>query len=275
MLEDEKNIKVAISQFAGRLCDTDNNIADACRFCIEAGKKGAQLILFPEGSLNGNALKRDAQDFMLASEESFIAFQKISDQYNLTICIGFTTSLDDKLNNPFAIIQPNIVLKFQYKCARTSLEPEFLEAYSDDTRVIFEVDNVRIVIVICCEYGLARIDKVVADAKPDLILTPSAGHQKEIEPNIVVSKEFKEQFNGKFRAVVDGFATSTAQEGIARLTSNPLGFDGERWWPGNSFAISASGEVLHWLKGETFSKLPVNINSKIININCRRLNRQK
>ena len=37
--------------------------------------------------------------------------------------------------------------------------------------------------------------------------------------------------------------------GIARAGSNQLGFDGQTYWPGNSFAVDHTGETRLWLKG--------------------------
>jgi hypothetical protein len=34
-----------------------------------------------------------------------------------------------------------------------------------------------------------------------------------------------------------------------RAAANPIGFDGETYWPGNSYAVGADGKVYLWVKG--------------------------
>lgn len=53
----------------------------------------------------------------------------------------------------------------------------------------------------------------------------------------------------------EGCLTGNALRDPARqavLPEDPaaLGFDGETWWPGNGYAVSAKGEILAWVKGE-------------------------
>ena len=133
----------------GRLKKTKENMAKACTLVKDAAQKGARLVLFPEGCLNGNSFTQEKQDYMNADPSEFRMLQEMADRYNITVCIGFTAPLADKFNNAFAIIRPENGILFQFKCARSNQEPEFLASYEDEKRTIFEVDGVRTVIVIC------------------------------------------------------------------------------------------------------------------------------
>jgi len=262
----QKTLRVAIGQIVGNLGATSENVATACRVSHEAAQGGAKLILFPEGMLNGNALTREKQVFFPAEPEFFTSLQNVSDEMDIAICIGFTTPIEDKLNNAFAIIRPRKKLVFQYKCARTNTEPNFLKAYPNETRTLFNVDGVRIVICICCEYGQAKIQKAIAMADPDLILHPSAGYEKDGQPGSKLTAKTTHMLFQNFRSCVINATVDIAKLGIPKVSANPLGFDGEIWWPGNSYAISSDGEILLWLKGKTFSKDATDIRPKIVDI---------
>ncbi len=246
-----KFLPVAVAQMVGRLNNIKENMTTACSLCKKAARKGAKLILFPEGSINGNAFAIEHQDFLPTDPLEFSIFQDIADSCDITVCIGFTTPLADKLNNAFAIIRPEKEILFQYKCARTGQEPEFLAPYNDATRAVFEVNGVRIVIVICCEYGLPNIEKMIGSAAPDLLLHPSAGCLREDQVASGGNHEQKtEAFKKECLSVIKSAAAEVKRRGIPKICSNPVGFDGERFWPGNSFAIDKNGEIVLWMKGE-------------------------
>jgi len=236
---------------AGLLNSPKKNMAKACKLSAVAAEKGASLVLFPEGCLNGNAFTRSRQDSIPADPASFAKLQKISDKTGITICIGFTAPLEDKFNNAFAIIRPDRKILFQYKCARSSQEPEFLSAFKDAKRTVFEVDGVRTVISICCEYGLERIEESIKDASPKLILHPSAGCLRKDQ---VASGRSESQaarsFRKECRSGVERSAEEVRRRGIPKICANPIGFDGETFWPGNSFAVDGKGNIILWIPGE-------------------------
>ena len=57
-------------------------------------------------------------------------------------------------------------------------------------------------------------------------------------------------FSEECRGVVEKAAQQARLTGMPKAGANPLGFDGETWWPGNSYAVDARGEVVLWLPGE-------------------------
>ena len=216
----------------------------------EAAAAGARLVLFPEGCLNGNAMRREQQDSMLLEPAAFASLQATANKDDIVICVGFTVPVSDKMNNAFAIIQPAKPLLIQYKCWRSRLEPEFLMAWPDATRTVFEVDGVRCVISICCEYGMEWIDKAVHASDPDMILNPSAGSIKPDQVQFGEPTAATDQFRKDCSMFMDRAVESVKKTGLVKVSTNPLGFDGETWWPGNSYIVGGDGSVLVWRKGE-------------------------
>ena len=247
-------LRVAVAQTPGRLNATAENAAEVCRLSTEAADQGAKLILFPEGCVNGNSLAgAEQQARMPADEKAFSDLSHTARERGIAICAGFTTPFGEYLNNAFVIALSNGRVLFQYKAARSKTEPPFLGAWPDVARTVFEVDGVRIILSICSEYGVARVEEAVRQANPDLILHPSAGCMSEkflVRDGQPVSAE-TEAYVSASRQLVETASLEVARRGIPKVSANLIGFDGKTWWPGNSYAIGADGKILLWLPVET------------------------
>lgn len=247
------SLRIALGQMVSRLQDTAGNMAEAVRLSEEAARQGARLFLLPEGCLTGNALASPARQAVLPVDPGpFAPLAAAARRTGLTICAGFATPYDDKFNVVHAIVLPTGEVRFQRKSTRASTEPAFLAPWPDATRVPFEVDGVPAVVVVCSEMGGKAVMTAVAEVAPRLILHPSAGCMKPAELRRDGEPETPEAagFDASCRRVVDRAAERIREHGIARMGSNPVGFDGETWWPGNSYAVDAQGQVRLWLPGE-------------------------
>ncbi len=247
-------MKAAIGQMRTAPLDRPTeNMAEACRLAAEAGAAGASLLLLPEGCLTGNALKDPARQAVLpAKAEAFSPLSGIARKAGLTICAGFTLAVEGGFTVAHAIVRPDGAVLFQYKAFRASTEPAYLKAWPDPARTPFTVDGLGIVITICSEFGQPAVMEAVARYKPDVILHPSAGCMKEEEvwrPGRELTPAVRD-FSLNCRKVVDGAAKANIRTGITRLAANPVGHDGETWWPGNGYAVSGKGDILAWVEGE-------------------------
>jgi hypothetical protein len=88
-------------------------------------------------------------------------------------------------------------------------------------------------------------------AAPDLVLHSSAGHllKNEVIRETPPSRKALAAADKLMRGPPEGAAKDAARRGIPRLASNPIGFDGELYWPGNSYAVGADGRIYLWVKG--------------------------
>ncbi len=245
-------LKVAVGQFPPCLLDVPGNLKIAARLSETAAKHGAKLILLPEGCLTGNALSGpDKQAHLPLSADAFEPLQRIADRHGITICPGLATRLGETFTLVQAILRPGAPPLFQRKCFRANGEPSFLEAWPDPERVVFDVSGVRVVIKICSECACGIVVEQIERADPAIILFPSAGR---IEPENVIH-ETNEPDNGHtcsaagFDAVLTRNIDMVRNCGIPHLVSNPVGFDGETWWPGNSFILDGDGSVVARLAG--------------------------
>jgi predicted amidohydrolase len=245
-----ESLRVAIAEMVGKLDSTQENMAEACRLAEEAGKKKARLVLFPEGILTGNAFRVDKQAVMPAEPGRFAALQQIADKYDMTISIGFALPFGDKINMAQAIIRPGLAMLFQHKAAKAETEPGFLAPWPDPRREVFEVDGFKVVTMICSEFGFDHVVAAMNAENPDFVLHPSAGSSTEKEligdpPSEAALAEAGKSFKvPPTRAAADAMKRKTP-----RAAANPIGFDGETYWPGNSYAVGADGKVYLWVKG--------------------------
>ncbi|MBI3987888.1 MAG: carbon-nitrogen hydrolase family protein [Lentisphaerae bacterium] len=249
----KKMLRAASAQITGHLKDMNANVEDACRLSTEAAEQGARLIQFPEGCLTGNALTDPSHQPTLNLDERerpFVRLKEVAARHGIAICAGFTTRWGRKFNVVHAVIQPKGPVLFQRKAARASTEPVFLAPWPDLTRHFFEVDGVRCVNVICSEMGHAGVVDAVIIGRPQLILHCSAGCLPASQVlQRAPTPEEEAAMDKEMHGVVEGAAKATAKSGIPRLTANPVGFDGETYWPGNSYVVDGSGKVLLWIKG--------------------------
>jgi predicted amidohydrolase len=246
-------LRFAICQMLSKLNATEDNMAEACRLATEAAEQGAQLILLPEGCLTGNAISGPARQATLPTEPSALApLCAVSADKGITICAGFATPCGGMFNIVHAVVQPEGKVLFQHKAFRASTEPTFLTPWPRPERIVFYVGSVRVVIAICSEFGAPGIKEEMQRAMPHLILHPSAGCMKKDE--VIVEGQPIAQaamdFDSNCSKVVSRAAESVKAARMPRLGANPIGFDGETWWPGNSYAIDGLGNVVSWLKGE-------------------------
>lgn len=245
-------MKIAIGQTIPRLQDTATNVAEACRLATQAASQGARLLLLPEGCLTGNALSSSDKQATLPTDAKALAdLHSVSRAGDIVICAGFVTPFGTGYNIVHAVITP-AEIKFQHKAFRASTEPAFLIPWPDPTREGFTLDGVRIVITICSEFGTPDVMAAVERSAPQLILHPSAGRITHggLQEHAGENCAQRERLADEHRRVVTAAADSVSKQGVARIAANPIGFDGEAWWPGNSYAIDATGRIVIEIPGE-------------------------
>lgn len=245
-----KTLRLAVAQMAGRLCAPEDNVQRAVRLAAEAASKGARLVLFPEACLTGHAFDAEQQSVLPCDPGAFGPLRNVAEKRGITICIGFAARWDAAINNVHAIVLPGGEVRFQRKAARVTSEPAFLAAWHDPARVTFDVNGVRTCITICSEAGAPAVIEAVEAASPELILHPSAGC---LTPDQVRRAPASRDDEAAFRREMSGFVERRAAAmiggGPAVAAANPVGFDGETYWPGNSYVIDSSGTVQLWMCG--------------------------
>jgi predicted amidohydrolase len=247
-----RTIRLALAQTNALLGDTAANIAETGRLARAAAGQGARLIVLPEGGLTGNALADPARQATLPCEPGpFDPLSAVARECGIVICAGFAAPFGDFFNIVHAVIAPDGI-RFQRKAARATTEPAFLAPWPDPERVVFDVEGIRVALMICSEYSSKPCQEALARARPDLVLHPSAGRLRDDEvlrPGQPATPAAL-AFPGIARQVVERAAERIREAGVPRAGANPIGFDGEVYWPGNSYAVDAGGRIVMWLKGE-------------------------
>jgi NAD+ synthase (glutamine-hydrolysing) len=248
-----RTLRIAVGEMPAHLGDVSGNMREACRLSVDAAHQGARLIVLPEGCLTGNARASAGRQSSLPAEPAALQpLIEVATSHGITICAGFATPLGEGFNMVQAAVCPTGAVLLQRKAFRAKAEPDFLLAWPDSTRVLFDVDGVRTIMVICSEYASPTVRASIASLKPDLILHPSAGcmQQGELQVGRAPVSSEAQGFAAQCRRVVDLAAQDVRMARVAKVGANPLGFDGETWWPGNSFGLDATGAIRLWLPGE-------------------------
>ena len=246
------SLTVAVGQFICRLGNIPGNINQACRLTEEASRQGAKLLLLPEGCLTGNAFNRPAdQDTLPLTPEAIQPLQEVVDRTGTTVCPGAATPYASGINIVQAIIQPHTPPRWQHKAAKAKTEPYFLIPWPDVKRNIFYVDRWRVCILICSESAQRETRQSLSDCAPDLVLHPTAG---SIPSDMVAEGPHTATRYATFQQDSQRVLTSASdmvrEWGIPKISANPIGFDGQVHWPGNSYIIDKSGRILTSLPGE-------------------------
>lgn len=248
-----KRLRFALGQMVCLLHDNAANIRTACDLSREAARQGARLIVLPEGCLTGNALTGPGQQAVLPVEPgAFADLARVATAGNIVICAGFIAAFGEKFNTVHAIVEPGGSVRFQRKAFRAKTEPPFIAAWPDPARVVFAVDGIRMTLAICSEFGAPGVREAMEAAPVDLVLHPSAGSMKpeQVWPEGTEATPARLAFDADCHDIVTRAAAGIKSAGVPRMGSNPVGFDGETWWPGNSYAVDARGTVALWMKGE-------------------------
>ncbi len=244
-------LKVAVGEMPGILHDIPANFACAAELSRAAAAAGAKVIILPEACLTGYAMREAADQALLPLEAAaFKPLTAVAADTGITICAGFVTAFEDGVNCCHAIIEPSGPVRFQRKAGRASSEPAFYRKVHDPRREMLEIDGIRLAVIICCEWGSPAVMDAAKAAGAQLLLHPSAGSIPAAE--VLFSDPGPEKLaevSRGMRKVVDGAAAGIGKHGLPKVGANPIGFDGQTYWPGNSYAINADGSVPMWLEG--------------------------
>ena len=100
---------VAAVQYAPKLMDVHKNLATAQQLTFEAAGKGAKIIVLPELSMSGYALRTKQEASSVCQQRNGYqteAFLPIAKKFNCHIVFGYVELCEGKLYNSAAIVGP-------------------------------------------------------------------------------------------------------------------------------------------------------------------------
>jgi len=245
-----KDIKVTVAALKSILADPNENLKRVENACKIAQKDGARLILLPECMLTGHGGHRPSMEKNAESVPEGPLSQavlKMSQQYQLCICVGIGERADGVIYNSVMVADKGKFLGVQRKIYLSSDEQRF---FAEGQKIeVFDINDVRFGISICYDNDFPEIAMIHKLHDVDLVLATHAARVDDW-PDVLTpefcAKKIKAQ-QAKYEKMNAGtayfyniyiLATNTigsATEGIKGVVSNH---------EGGVFGVDPSGNVI-------------------------------
>jgi len=191
-----KTLKVSVAQITCINGKVEKNLSHAFELASQAGKNGAELVLFPEFMSQGYLLTKEIWD----SGEPFngLTTKWLCDtarQLNIFIGSSFLEANKGHFLNTFAMAGPSGKIVGTVR----KRYPSMWEAYffkGSDGKHTFETDFGRVGVGICFDNHTYKVASLLSDGNPDIILMPHSYCTPTI-PDKMISVDDIERLNSR------------------------------------------------------------------------------
>jgi len=226
-----KDIRIAAVVCRCPVGQVKHNLARTRYWTLLAGKKGADLVCFPELNLTGYSNREEIADHAISAQGSEIdALVRLSVDQQIALLVGFAEKADDgRIFASHMAITPEGRTGIYRKL---HLAPPEAEHFSPgETVPVFHWSGVRFGIQLCYDAHFPELSTRMAEADADMIFIPHASPRGQ-----AVDKHHSWMRHLPARAFDNGlFVVACNQTGN---NENGLVF------PGNAVVFSPSGEII-------------------------------
>jgi predicted amidohydrolase len=226
--------RIAVCQLAGRdLAYAPSNLAACMRLVTEAGRRGAEIAVLPEGAYPGYVLGSAdrARAAIAAGPEPLATFGALARRERLTLVAGIVVEAPGGLHNAAITFGPDgAVLGVTAKRFLWHFDADWFVA-GDDSPVVVAAPA-TIGAMVCADARLPEIARTLAVRGAALICEPTAwvtsrpGEPTNSQPEFLVAA----------RAIENGVVVAAASK---------CGFEGDTVaYAGRSMVVGPDGEVL-------------------------------
>jgi predicted amidohydrolase len=232
-------MQVAAAQFNPLLGDLVGNREAHLAAVAEAETAGAALLLFPELSLTGYALRDLVADVALAPEDPFFT-PLLEASRRLALCVGFAErDTRGRLYNSQAFLAEGRLLHVQRKVFLPTyglFEEGRFFARGEQIRA-FDSPLGRLGLLICNDWWHAAAPLLLAQDGAQLFLAPAASPLRGLTPRPTSAPGWMESPGGENGRVWYGLLAAHAKmQSTPILFCNRVGFDdGVGFWGGTSY----------------------------------------
>lgn len=252
-----KTIHVATGQIVCRPGDLEGNLKQIYELSRQAAAAGARVCAFAEGAITGYV----AQPAILAkapTSDGPVAarLKRMAAELNITIVAGTLEHVDRGTHVSCFIATPDGRFIVQRKHGLNEAEKKMGMITGPAERTIFEVDGVKMGVLICADSGIPNIQDTLARQGCQVVLLITAGgggrehiyHPADLEDP---------QRAAKYVKLMDAVCSVTCSVGdcigrrMAQVAVNLSGDDGvDHYHPGHSSIIDSRGRIVALLPGE-------------------------
>jgi len=227
----EENFILAVAQCRSRVGEVALNLQTLEHHCAAAARNGADLILFPEGAISGYSYEAMAELLARVAEPVggpiTTALTAMARRHGLVICAGMFERDGERVFNSHLVAYPDGCVARQRKGVSACREPGLIAV--EPRRERFEWKGVAFGILVCADGALPDYSEQFAKLGIDLLLHPSAGYTPETGPT--QDARLREEALGLW----ENARRLARQMGVTYAVSNLVGFNGEHFYPGNSW----------------------------------------
>jgi predicted amidohydrolase len=212
----EDSITVASLSIFPKKWDKDANASKIEQMVRQTAKQGAQLIITPEGVLEGyvvnevNNEKDPHQKRILTERFRAVAepadgkyltrFSQLANELNVHLILGFLESDGDRIYNTAALLGPEGQLIGKYH------KTHFWQGYDVNPAgyvpgaayPVFDIGKMKIGIMICADRRFPEVARILALTGADLIACPAYGSWGERNNAVMATRAFENQVHVVF-----------------------------------------------------------------------------
>ena len=244
-------LQVAVAQPLVIVGDVHRNVENMESQIVEAVRRGAKLVVFSECALTGYDLKgAGARAAISTNSPELDRVATLARKHGTTIVAGFYEKLGDTLHNSAAVLHPDGRRVIQRKHLIAKPERASCPVVpAGRSRTFFEVEGLRLALLICSDAGIHGIFEELAAAGCDavIIITAGAGsdrfgwHQAQL-----ASASVRKKFARQASAALSPDAIRLCLDlNLAQIACNQSGWDTSTGYfqPGGSSIVDRTGEV--------------------------------
>jgi predicted amidohydrolase len=242
---------LAVGQFSSGIGKIEDNLSAILRLSADAAKRGAKFILFPEDCLTGYPSKPGSASDVAIESDGAVA-KKVSESAHhlgISIAAGFIERRRDRFHASHLVAFEDGSTRIIRKRSIDERDQRIGLTASDEANDAFHIGGAKTAMAICMD-GTDEFFKAAAAQNVQILLHPSGGACAKIagatSPHV---KEIEAAEKENCRKCLEAAQKRAKQLHAVYCVANSVGFDGERGYPGNSWIISATGEVLGYLPG--------------------------
>ncbi|MGH3449446.1 MAG: nitrilase-related carbon-nitrogen hydrolase, partial [Haloechinothrix sp.] len=169
---------IGLGQFSCRPLDRDGNLAQAVAALEEAAAAGAKVAVLPELMTSGYVLDREMlwplSESVVDGGPALTALSATAARLGLTVVAGFPERDGDRMYNAAAVFGPGGELAGVYRKLHLFAGEAGVFEPGDRGLPVFDVDGLRIGVLICFDLRFPEAVRIMAMQQADLVAVPTA-----------------------------------------------------------------------------------------------------
>lgn len=253
-----QKLHVACGQIVCHPGDIDGNLRQIRKLASEAADAGAKLVLFAEGALTGYVFTPEFLQAHAVSVDSapMRSLQALSRERNIVIAVGAIEQAKDGRYVSHFVLFPDRRVLIQRKNFLTATELGAGIVRGPEERLLFDVDGVRLAIMICSDSAIPDIWNKLAARGCQVWVGPAAGgagreHLRKKED--IDDPELRKKYLHDMEQVcyTGTLLLDCRDHRMALITVNMAGDDGiDHYHPGHSIIVDSRGWLVALRPGE-------------------------